>query len=94
MKLYLSILLFVLCVFQSVAQHFETLHPEDYPIGEVLPTFSAQLQLAEGQTQHNTEIVVEYPEYSKLTSKEIRTLKKAGAKRVICVTAAINHNDT
>ena len=78
MKLYLSILLFVLCVFQSVAQHFETLHPEDYPIGEVLPTFSAQLQLAEGQTQHNTEIVVEYPEYSKLTSKEIRTLKKAG----------------
>ena len=78
MKVYLSILLFVVCVAQSIAQSFETLRPENFPIGEVLPTYSAQLKLAEGQTQENTQVVVEYPEYSKLTNKEIKKLKEKG----------------
>ena len=78
MKLYLPILLFLLYAVQSIAQSFETLRPENYPVGEALPTYSAQLRLAEGQTQNNTEVVVEYPEYKKLTNKEIKVLKKAG----------------
>ena len=78
MKSYISILLFALSFISSVAQTFETLRPADYPIGEALPTYAIQLQLAAGQTQQNTAVVVEYPEYENLTVKEVRALKQMG----------------
>lgn len=76
MKLHITLFLLLLCSLPIKAQNFETLHPEDYPVGEKLPMFSTQLYLLEGQTEDNIEVKVEYPEYIRLTSKEIRTLKK------------------
>ena len=71
-------MLFISCGLPIAAQDFETLRPEDYPVGEVLPAFTTQLKLAKGQTLENTDVIVEYPEYTKLSSKEIKTLKKLG----------------
>ena len=76
MKLHITLFLFLLCLTPIKAQDFETLHPEDYPVGETLPMFSTQLRLLEGQTEDNIKVKVEYPEYIRLTSKEIRTLKE------------------
>ena len=76
MKLHITLFLLLLCYLPIKAQNFVTLHPEDYPVGEKLAMFSTQLYLLEGQTEDNIEVKVEYPEYIRLTSKEIRTLKK------------------
>ena len=65
MKLQVSILLFFLCSIAGYAQNFETLLPQDYPVGEELPVFKTQLHLATGQTSNNVEVIVEYPEYKK-----------------------------
>lgn len=77
MKLQVSILLFFLCSIAGYAQNFETLLPQDYPVGEELPVFKTQLHLATGQTSNNVEVIVEYPEYKKLTNNEIKKLNKA-----------------
>ena len=78
MKLFFTILLLFLCSFGASAQEFETLRPQDYPVNDVLPLYSTQIKLAQGQSAEDTEVFVEYPEYITLTNKEIKKLKQAG----------------
>ena len=78
MKLLFSIILFIFSVLNVSAQDFEILRPQDYPVGESLPVYCHQIQLEEGLDANNVKVVVEYPEYVKLTSKEVKTLKQYG----------------
>lgn len=78
MKLFISIFILLLCSSNILGQEFETLLPQDYPVGEALPLFCKQLRLADGETPQNTEVIVEYPEVKKLTNNEIKSLKKVG----------------
>ena len=78
MKLFISIFILLLCSSNIWGQEFETLLPQDYPVGEALPLFCKQLRLADGETPQNTEVIVEYPEVKKLTNNEIKSLKKVG----------------
>lgn len=77
MKLFLTILLSLAVALGACAQEFETLCPQDYPVGKVLPAFTTQLILPECVTENDVEIIVEYPEYRPLSNKEIKALKKA-----------------
>lgn len=80
MKLLSSIFLFILCAFipSAQAQDYTDLQPKDYPVGDELPVYSTQIRFAKGNTQDNTEIILEYPECTKLNNKEINILKNRG----------------
>ena len=80
MKLLSSIFLFILCTFipSAQAQDYTDLKPKDYPVGDELPVYSTQIRFAKGSTQDNTEIILEYPECTKLNNKEINILKNRG----------------
>ena len=68
----------LLCALNVGAQDFEMLRPQDFPVGETLPMYSKQIQLEEGIDAKNVKVVVEYPEYIKLTHKEVKALKSYG----------------
>lgn len=85
MKLLLSIILVISCVVNLSAQDFERLRPQDYPVGESLPVYYKQLQLEDGLDANNVKVVVEYPEYVKLTNKEVKTLKQYGVELSECL---------
>ncbi len=78
MKLFFALLIVFFTSIGASAQKFETLHPQDYQVDEVLPVYKTQIQLALGQSKENTEVFVEYPEYIKLTNNEIRKIKEMG----------------
>ncbi len=59
-----------------LAQSFQTLRSEDYPIGEELPLYTQQIQLGKGVNKSDVQIIVEYPEYVELTKEEKKLLSK------------------
>lgn len=74
---YLFTIIAMLCYFGTVAsQNFKNLRPQDYPIGEELPIYTEQINLGYGVQGKDVDVVIEYPEFQKLSSVEKKLIEK------------------